>query len=758
MATQTAQFIVNDVTQLSPVPVWAVATPTSIAEVQDVLRRVNGPVCVGGGHFSMGGQTASPGTLHIDMRKMNRVVNFLPSEKTIRVQAGIRWCDIQRFVDPHGLAVKIMQTYANFTVGGSLSVNVHGRYIGLGPLILSVQSIKLVLANAELVEASPTENATLFYAVIGGYGAVGVIVEAELHLAENTRVQRIAAKIPLAEYPSYFRQHIRDAGTAVFHNADIYAPQYQRVRAVSWIETKRPVTVPYRLQPHRRTYPLERYFLWAVSETPFGKWRREWLIDPVLYLSSPVHWRNYEAGYDVAELEPPSRKHRTYVLQEYFVPVDQLVTFVPVMAEILQRHRVNALNVSIRHALGDPGSLMAWARGETFALVLYYKQRTRENARDRVAVWTRELIDAVLAAGGTYYLPYQPHATPEQFHRAYPRARALFDLKRKFDPDFRLRNVLWDKYYAPTLADALAVAPAHAPAPAPAVVRTNVCDFKAVYSDVRWQDAFYRFLQNVYRLYPEDRFHTLIKESCAAHAGDEAIYRRLQERISTIKPFLSEATYALPSLFKQKKEMARQTLELLGEKREIDGYLEIGSTGRYASELRKHLTLDGQLIFVNEVAPSNSPVDIVERGRLARLGSWVPLADYAPISDEVAGDSLDLVSCYIGLHHIDPPKLEPFIASIHRVLRNGGVLILRDHDVTTPAMFSFVSLAHTVFNAGLGLPWEDNARELRHFVSIDEWVRRLKRAGFTDSGKRLLQAHDPSDNVLMAFVKEERAA
>jgi FAD/FMN-containing dehydrogenase len=214
MATQTAQFIVNDVTQLNPVPVWAVATPTSIAEVQDVLRRVNGPVCVGGGHFSMGGQTASPGTLHIDMRKMNQVVNFVPSEKAIRVQAGVRWCDIQRFVDPHGLSVKIMQTYANFTVGGSLSVNVHGRYIGLGPLILSVRSIKLVLANAEVIEASPTENAEVFYGTIGGYGALGVIVEAELHLADNTRVQRVAAKMPLADYPAYFRQHVRESGTA----------------------------------------------------------------------------------------------------------------------------------------------------------------------------------------------------------------------------------------------------------------------------------------------------------------------------------------------------------------------------------------------------------------------------------------------------------------------------------------------------------------------------------------------------------------
>jgi hypothetical protein len=110
--------------------------------------------------------------------------------------------------------------------------------------------------------------------------------------------------------------------------------------------------------------------MWAISETPFGKVRREYLIDPLLYLSKKVHWRNYEAGYDAAELEPVGRSRRTYVLQEYFIPRDRLMDFVPKMAAVPGKHRVNTINISIRHALGDPGTLLAWARGETFAFVL----------------------------------------------------------------------------------------------------------------------------------------------------------------------------------------------------------------------------------------------------------------------------------------------------------------------------------------------------------------------------------------------------
>ena len=147
-----------------------------------------------------------------------------------------------------------------------------------------------------------------------------------------------------------------------------------------------------------------------------------------------------------ASLEPRSRRQSTYLLQEYFVPVANLVPFTQRMAGILKAHQVNALNVSIRHSPADTVSLMAWAPVEMFTFVLYYKQGTQPSASDAVGVWTRKLIDAALELGGRYYLPYRLHATREQFDRAYPQARAFAALKARVDPGNRLRNLLWDKY------------------------------------------------------------------------------------------------------------------------------------------------------------------------------------------------------------------------------------------------------------------------------------------------------------------------
>jgi FAD/FMN-containing dehydrogenase len=84
-----------------------------------------------------------------------------------------------------------------------------------------------------------------------------------------------------------------------------------------------------------------------------------------------------------------------------------------------------------------------------FAFVIYYKQGTSASAQEEVGVWTRDLIDAALSVGGSYYLPYQIHASEAQFLRAYPRAGEYFALKGRLDPTNKFRNQLLNKYYHP---------------------------------------------------------------------------------------------------------------------------------------------------------------------------------------------------------------------------------------------------------------------------------------------------------------------
>lgn len=441
--------MINDVTQINPIVVSDILTPTTTEEIVRAVQTHAGPISIGGGRYSMGGQTATGGALQIDMRRMNQVLAFSPAEKWITVQAGARWRQIQERIDSANLSIKIMQTYSNFTVGGSLSVNVHGRYVGLGPLVLSVRDLKIVLADGTVVDASPTVHPEIFYGAIGGYGGLGIITEATLDLADNIRIRRHNRRMPITEYKTFFVDSVRSQPDAIFHNADIYPDDYDEVDAVTYSGTEDPVTIPDRLIPADRSYALNRFMFRVISGWPFGKAFRQHVMDRWIYRDEPVTWRNYEASYDVAELEPASRASATYVLEEYFVPVERFDDFIPKMREILQRHDVNVINISIRHARADPGTLLAWARTEVFAFVVYYKQDTDDAARNEVGVWTRELTDSVIAVGGSWYLPYQPHATDGQLLAAYPRAPEFFALKHRLDPANRFRNTLWDRYYTP---------------------------------------------------------------------------------------------------------------------------------------------------------------------------------------------------------------------------------------------------------------------------------------------------------------------
>nr|BFD41117.1 FAD-binding oxidoreductase [Pseudomonas sp. FFPRI_1] len=444
--TTHAAETVNDITQLNPIVVDRVAHPKTLEEIVELVATHSGPIAIGGGRYSMGGQTATEHALQIDMRSFKQILGFSRERKEITLQPGITWRALQDFIDPYDLSVSIMQSYANFTVGGALSVNAHGRYIGYGPLVSSVKSIKLVLADGQVVEASPQLNAELFYGAIGGYGGLGVIVEATLHLSDNVRLLRTFEEMPLADYRDYFAAQIEHNPQVILHNAVLYPDQYQTLRAVSYRRTELPLTVQERLTPLNQNYWKEHKAMKVVSQWPGGKTLRQEVIDPLVLKKPQVSWRNHEASLDVRELEPDSRAKRTYVLQEYFVPPDQLESFIQEMGTTLRAHKVNVINLSIRHAKADPGTLLAWAKTEVFALVLYYQQSTTQAARNEVGQWTRALVDSAIKHGGSYYLPYQIHATPQQFRAAYPRAGEFLALKARVDPQNKFRNKLWDAY------------------------------------------------------------------------------------------------------------------------------------------------------------------------------------------------------------------------------------------------------------------------------------------------------------------------
>jgi len=436
----------SDVAQLDQTRIAGTLHPTGSAGIAAALRRWPGAVCIAGGRYSMGGQTREPDALQLDMTTMNRLVWLDTAHRRVRVQAGMRWRELQALIDPHDLSVKVMQSYSNFSIGGSVSVNCHGRYISNGALAGTVRALQLVTAAGETLELSRMQQPELFAAVIGGYGGLGVISEVELDLADNEVIARKVEQVALADYPDWFQAQVLGRDDVVLHNADLIPPDFDRPLAISWRRSHAPLTDPLRLMPGQSSYPKQQNMIWAASELPGGDQLRDVYQTRQLLTQPRVIRRNLEASLDATALEPRTRRMSSYLLQEYFVPMSAFVSFARAMARILREGEANALNISVRHAPADTTSLMRWAREDVFCFVLYHKQRNWNAAEQNTRRWTRQLIAAALAHGGCYYLPYRLHATLAQFRSAYPQAPRFAAIKRQVDPDNRFRNLLWDRY------------------------------------------------------------------------------------------------------------------------------------------------------------------------------------------------------------------------------------------------------------------------------------------------------------------------
>jgi FAD/FMN-containing dehydrogenase len=110
-----------------------------------------------------------------DMLPFNQM-SLDSKRRLLAVGAGARWADIVPFLDHQGLAVAVMQSNNDFTVGGSLSVNCHGWQHNSRPIASTVESFRLATAAGEIITCSRTENQELFTLVLGGYGLFGVIL------------------------------------------------------------------------------------------------------------------------------------------------------------------------------------------------------------------------------------------------------------------------------------------------------------------------------------------------------------------------------------------------------------------------------------------------------------------------------------------------------------------------------------------------------------------------------------------------------
>src|SRR5256884_9520571 len=219
LAEAEPQIWVNDVhSQLNRIRVRELLTPRTREELAEIVRSASRrglPISVSGCRHSMGGQQFATDSICVDIRSLDRVISFDQEHGLVEAEAGIQWPKLIRtYLDAQansakqwGIAQK--QTGADtFTLGGSLSSNVHGRGLTMKPLISNVESFNLINADGKSIRCSRDENHELFRLAIGGYGLFGLIESVTLRLVPRQKLRRVVEIIRASDLPKRFEERI----------------------------------------------------------------------------------------------------------------------------------------------------------------------------------------------------------------------------------------------------------------------------------------------------------------------------------------------------------------------------------------------------------------------------------------------------------------------------------------------------------------------------------------------------------------------
>ncbi|MEM6954625.1 MAG: FAD-binding oxidoreductase [Myxococcota bacterium] len=148
---------------------------------------------------SYGDPAVSERGVVLDCTGLDRYLDFDEASGLLTCEAGTSLEALLRDFGPRGFLPMITPGTKFVTVGGCIANDVHGKAHHIdGCFSRCTESFRILLASGEVVNASRTEHADLFWANFGGMGLLGVILDATIRLrrVETTYFRQQAVSVP----------------------------------------------------------------------------------------------------------------------------------------------------------------------------------------------------------------------------------------------------------------------------------------------------------------------------------------------------------------------------------------------------------------------------------------------------------------------------------------------------------------------------------------------------------------------------------
>ncbi len=462
---------------LELVPAWGRAShspsyvfrPTTTDQLHDLLhlaRKSGRSIGLRGGGNSYGDAALNNENLLLDMRRMNRILEWDPEKGIIVTEPGVTISQLWQYVLEDGWWPPVVTGTSKVTLGGSAAMNVHGKNVyQVGPIGDHILEFELMLPSGESILCSRDENSDLFFAAIGGFGMLGIFTRITLKLK---RVYSGLLDVYTETQPDL---------DGIFDYFESYVDESDYI--VGWIDAFGRGNGLGRGDVHRANYlqpgvdpaPQQSMRLENQHLTPnmFGVVPRSiiWLfMRPFMNNAGAalINWAKFQAGRFSGHQHMRQHHAAFHFLLDYvpdwkkayggggliqyqpFIPKETARNAFTDMLRLCQRRGLpNYLTVIKRHR---PDQFLMTHGLDGYSLAMDF--RITDDNRSRVAALARELDEIVLASGGRFYFAKDSTLRPEvvQASLGQETIDRFKALKRRNDPDDLLQTDLWRRVFA----------------------------------------------------------------------------------------------------------------------------------------------------------------------------------------------------------------------------------------------------------------------------------------------------------------------
>lgn len=413
-------------------------TPSSIQELQSFLKSNQLPISIKGAGFSHGGHTLVNNGIQIDLHNIN---NMKFKNNTLTVEAGATWYIILKYLSQFNRTVAEMQSYYNFSVGGSISTNVHGRGMQSGSISDTIIELTILLTNGKLIKCSPEKRLDLFKGIVGGYSLLGIIVKAKLKTVKNIKVESHVIKKPLNK--TNFYDSIKQAlkSNVIFYNANIYPTRETELVSYYYVKTQKLVTEKNLVSNKLPVSSLSMLGSRLCKLFDTAKYLRAMIEPSKSTNKSVVEYRSYQIAEDLNSLKEYTKDFNTSVLQEYFVAIENAFQFLEFL--LPQLKEINLINLSVRYVKKIKYSFLNYAPIDSIAFVIYFTVWNNFVFLDFLKDWTNNILKYLLSINGKFYLPYLLCYDPQYIREMYDFDNIL-KLKKKYDSKNKINNLFFN--------------------------------------------------------------------------------------------------------------------------------------------------------------------------------------------------------------------------------------------------------------------------------------------------------------------------